>query len=92
MDVDNASVDLYNGGPKIPEGLVQIPEHEHPAFRAVRQSRIDLLEEYLNSGFDVNTQHEGMSLLFTLIRLRGMLVLKFPSGTGSLVHLGITWN
>ena len=62
MDVVS-NITLYTDGPSIPSKLVDIPEFEHEAFRAVRQCRIDLVEECLNNGFDVNTKHEGESLL-----------------------------
>ena len=63
MDVVS-NITLYTDGPSIPSKLVDIPEFEHEAFRAVRQCRIDLVEECLNNGFDVNTKHEGESLLW----------------------------
>ncbi|RUS71947.1 hypothetical protein EGW08_020290 [Elysia chlorotica] len=44
--------------PSLPPKLVDIPEFEHDAFKAVRQGSFDLLEKFLNDGFDINTKHE----------------------------------
>ncbi|GFO31803.1 ankyrin [Plakobranchus ocellatus] len=59
VEIDmEVSTDTISDPLGVSENFVDIPQHEHTAFKAARRNHIDVIEESLSAGFDINTRHE----------------------------------